>query len=196
MRLGILGGTFDPPHHGHLIAAADALRELRLDRMLLVPSAQPPHKLGRVRAPAALRLEMARAAVAGDERFEVEDLELRRSGPSYTVDTLRELHARAPAVELFFLIGADNLAELPGWREPGEIARLARIAVMSREGEGGGPGPLPFGAAAVAVTRVDVSATEVRRRVAAGESIRYLVPESVRLLIERERLYRDDPKTS
>lgn len=187
MRLGIYGGAFDPPHLGHLVAASDACDALALDRLLWIPSAV--HPLKAVRTAAALRLEMVRAAVAEDARFAADDLELRRTGPSYTVDTLRALRAREPGAELFFLTGADNLADLPRWREPDEIARLATLAVVSREGETL-PGDAPYPAVAVPVTRVDVSSTEVRRRVAAGQSIRYLVPEAVRAVIERERLYR------
>jgi nicotinate-nucleotide adenylyltransferase len=191
-RIGVFGGTFDPPHVGHLIAAADAHRALRLDRLLFVPSAVPPHKRRTVRAPAGVRLEMVRAAIAGDDRFAADDLELRRSGPSYSVDTLRELKRREPACELYFLIGADNLREIAGWHQPEEIVRLARLVVLSREGDPGAPedgGPFP--ARRVAVTRVDVSATDIRRRAAHGESIRYLVPEAVRAIVEREGLYRD-----
>ena len=189
MRTGVFGGAFDPPHVGHLIAASDACRILRLDVLLLVPSAVHPFKHGRMRTPAETRLEMLRAATEGDERLVPDALELERPGPSYTVDTLRELRRRDPEGELFFLTGADNLRELPSWREPDEILRLATLAVLSREGEGaaGLPG-VP--SVAVPVTRVDVSATEVRRRVAAGEPIRYLVPEPVRAIIEREGLYR------
>lgn len=194
-RIGVFGGTFDPPHVGHLIAAADAHRALGLDLLLFVPSAVPPHKRRTVRASADLRLEMVRAAIEGDDRFAADDLELRRSGPSYSVDTLRELHLREPACELYFLIGADNLRDIPHWHRPEEIVRLARLVVLSREGDPGAPetgGPFP--ARRVAVTRVDVSATEIRRRAAAGQSIRYLVPEAVRAVVEREGLYRDLPE--
>ncbi len=189
MKLGVFGGTFDPPHLGHQVAASDAAQALGLDRVLWVPAAVHPLKLGSVEAPPALRLEMARAAVEGDGRFEVDPLELERSGPSYTVDTLRELQARHPGAELYFLTGADNLRDLPRWKEPGEVARLARMVVVSRRGEGVPPG-LPWPAVAVPVTRMDVSSTEVRRRVRARETIRYLVPEAVRVLIERHGLYR------
>jgi nicotinate-nucleotide adenylyltransferase len=190
VRTGVFGGTFDPPHVGHLIAAADAFRELGLHRMLLVPAAEPPHKRGRAITPAPLRLEMVRAAIRGDDRFAADDLELRRAGPSYSADTLRELHERQPAGELFFLVGADQLRELPTWHRPEEVVRLARLVVLCREGTGLGERP-PYPAREVAVTRVDVSATEVRRRAARGESIRYLVPEPVRAIIEREGLYRE-----
>jgi nicotinate-nucleotide adenylyltransferase len=188
VRLGVYGGAFDPPHLGHLVAASDACEALGLHRLLWVPSAV--HPLKAVRTAAAVRLEMVRAAIAGDDRFQADGLELRRTGPSYTVDTLRELRDRHPGAELFFITGADNLADLPRWREPDEIARLATLAVVSRAGDSlpeGGPYP----AVAVPVTRVDVSSTQVRRRVAAGLSIRYLVPGAVGAVIERERLYRD-----
>ena len=186
MRLGVYGGAFDPPHLGHLVAASDACDALGLHRLLWIPSAV--HPLKAVRTAADVRLEMVRAAIQGDPRFAADDLELRRTGPSYTVDTLRELRAREPEAELFFLTGADNLRDLPRWREPDEIARLATLAVVSRAGDSL-PAGAPYPAVAVTVTRVDVSSTEVRRRVAAGESIRYLVPEAVRAVIARERLY-------
>ena len=188
MRLGVYGGAFDPPHLGHLVAASDACDALRLDRLLWIPSAV--HPLKAVRTAADVRLEMVRAAIGGDPRFVADDLELRRTGPSYTVDTLRALRAREPGAELFFLTGADNLRDLPRWREPDEIVRLATLAVVSRAGDSL-PADAPYPAQAVTVTRVDVSSTEIRRRVAAGLSIRYLVPEAVRAVVERERLYRD-----
>ena len=190
MRLGVYGGSFDPPHLGHLVAASDACEVLRLDRVLWIPSARHPLKEGCLRTPPALRLEMVRAAIAGDARFEADDLELRREGPSYTVDTLRELGDRHPEAALFLLAGADLVAELPRWHRPQEVLRRATLAVLTREGEGLPP-ETGLAAVDVPVTRVDVSATEVRRRAAAGRTIRYLVPEAVRAIIEREGPYRD-----
>jgi nicotinate-nucleotide adenylyltransferase len=189
-RIGVFGGTFDPPHVGHLIAASDACEHLRLDRLLLIPSAVPPHKRDRMHAPAELRLKMVRAAAAGDPRFEVLDLELRRDGPSFMVDTLRELAAGRPGSELYLLLGVDAARDLPTWRSPEAVLRLARLAVVTRAGE---PIPRPLGTepVAVPVTRVDVSATEIRRRVAAGGSIRYLVAEAVEGIIRREGLYQN-----
>lgn len=188
MRIGVLGGTFDPPHTGHLIVASVAFEALRLDRLLFVPAAVPPHKLGTVIATPQQRLQMVRLAVAGDPRFEVDDVELRRSGASYTVDTLRELREREPDAELFFLLGADQLRELHTWRDPEAVSRLACLAVLSRGeeriSEAGRYRFLP-----VAVPRIDIAATEIRRRVASGESVRYLVPEAVREMIGSERLY-------
>jgi nicotinate-nucleotide adenylyltransferase len=169
--------------------AQDALVALGLDRILFVPAAAPPHKRGWPITPAALRLEMLRAAVAGDPRFEVSDLELRRAGPSFTVDTLRELHAEDRAGELFFLLGADQFREFDTWRESREIARLARLVVLTRDGAALEPRPeVPH--QLLEVTRIGISATALRTRVAAGEPIRYLVPDSVAEVIEREGLYR------
>ncbi len=189
MRLGIFGGTFDPPHLGHLVVAQDACSALGLDRVLFMVAAAPPHKHGRAFAPAPLRLEMLRAALAGDDRFLPSDLELRRTGRSYTVDTLRQLRADEPDAQLFLLIGADQAREFRTWREPDEIARLAAVVALSREGD---PGANPAEPAlrTLAVTRLDISATDIRRRVAAGEPIRYLVPEAVAAIIRREHLYR------
>ncbi len=191
MRIGVLGGTFDPPHMGHLIVASTAFDALRLDRMLFVPAAAPPHKLGQVVAIAEQRLRMVRLAVQGDSRFEVDDLEIQRPGASYTVDTLRALHERDPASELFFLLGADQLRELHTWREPDEVVRLACLAVLSRGGDEIADADR-YRIRPVAVPRIDIAATEIRRRIRAGESIRYLVAEPVREMIERERLYVDD----
>jgi nicotinate-nucleotide adenylyltransferase len=191
-KIGVFGGTFDPPHLGHLVAASDAAGALGLDTVLWVPSAVHPFKGGQVRTAPELRLRMVQAAIAGDPRFAAEPLELERAGPSYTADTLAELGRRHPGAELWLLVGADLLAELPQWHRPDEVLRLARLAVLTRAGEGAGAAPnLP--AVPVPVTRVDVSATEVRRRAAAGETIRYLVPEAVRALVEREGLYRGVP---
>jgi len=189
MRIGVLGGTFDPPHLGHLIVASDAFEALSLDRFLLVPAADPPHKPGQVIATAEQRLEMVRAAVRDDPRFVVEDLEVRRQGVSYSVDTLRELRRRHPEDDLFFLIGADQMRTLESWREPHEVARLARLSVMAREGEPP-PADSPFPHRVVPVTRIDLSATDVRKRIREGRSIHYLVPDAVRQVVMREGLYR------
>jgi nicotinate-nucleotide adenylyltransferase len=188
-RVGIFGGTFDPPHIGHLIVAQDAWAALRLDRVVFIPAAVPPHKSELPITPAEVRLEMLRAAVAGDPRFEVSDLELRRTGPSYTVDTLRALHEAEPDATLYFLLGVDQFREFHSWREPEEVARLARLVVLSRGGESVEVGGVPPHRR-LEVTRVDLSATAIRARVAAGEPIRYLVPAAVEAVIEREGLYR------
>jgi nicotinate-nucleotide adenylyltransferase len=189
VRLGIFGGTFDPPHLGHLVAASEVAAALTLDRVVWVPAAVHPFKRGRVAAPPAVRLEMVRAAIAGDPRFTADGVELERSGPSYTVDTLRALQARHPGAELFFVTGAENLRELHLWHQPDEVVRLARLVGVWRGGEGV-PADARYPAQAVRVTRIDLSSTEVRRRVGAGEAIRYLVPDAVAALIARHGLYR------
>lgn len=189
LRLGLLGGTFDPPHLGHLLIASDACDALALDRVVFIPAAAPPHKPGRVQGTPEQRLAMVRAAISGDPRFAADDMELRRAGPSYTVDTLRALRERHPGAELFFLVGVDQLRELHSWKDPDEVARLATLAVVAREGREVPP-ETPYPVLPVQVTRVDVSSTLVRRRVAEGRPIRYLVPEAVREMIEREGLYR------
>jgi nicotinate-nucleotide adenylyltransferase len=188
VRVAVLGGTFDPPHLGHLVVAADVHLGLGVDRVVLVPSADPPHKRGQVRTPAHLRAEMVRSAVAGDERFVVDDVELRRPGPSYTVDTLREFRRREPGAEWFLVLGADALRDFPTWKDPDEVRRLATLVALEREGDAAEADPA-WDVIRVPVTRVDISSTEIRRRRAAGHSIRYLVTEAVRAVIEREGLY-------
>lgn len=199
MRLGILGGTFDPPHLGHLAVAQDACTRLGLDRVSFVPAAQPPHKLDAVRTPPALRMEMTRAAIAGDERFDALDIELERDGPSYTADTMRVLAGRMPETELFLLLGTDQFRELASWREPEVIAAIATLVVVPRGGVAAADAIAEVRRAGLAVrateldaVRMDVSSSDVRRRVARGEPIRYLVPDAVRAIIEREALYRSD----
>jgi nicotinate-nucleotide adenylyltransferase len=189
-RIGLFGGTFDPPHVGHLIVAQDAALALGLDRILFVPAARPPHKQGDGIVAPELRVAMLELAIGDDPRFGIERIELDRSGPSYTVDTLRSLHAARPAVDWTLLVGADQYAEFETWREPGEILRLARLAVLTRAGDGATEaGAAPDRVVGVPVTRVDVSSTDVRRRVAAGLPIRYLVPAPVARFIEDNRLY-------
>lgn len=196
MKVGILGGTFDPPHAGHLIVAQDAVLALDLDRLVFIPAAQPPHKQEQTVTEASLRLRMLELAVRDDDRFEVDTLELEREGASYTVDTLRALRAREPQTEWVLLIGWDQYREFHTWHEPDEILRLATLAVVSREGLGAeaegaavGVAELRPGVAGVAVTRIDISSTMIRRRVARGLPIRYLVPEAVERFILEQRLY-------
>jgi nicotinate-nucleotide adenylyltransferase len=196
LKLGVFGGTFDPPHVGHLVAAQEVHHRLGLDRLLLLPAAVPPHKLDRTVTPGPLRLEMLSAAVDGDERFEVSDLELRRSGPSYTIDTLRELRLRSPEASLYLAIGADQVAELDTWREASAIGELATVVAFARGGQAVAPPAdgLPRGLAGairtIDVPSLEISSTAIRARVAAGEPIAYLVPEPVQAIIRREGLYR------
>jgi nicotinate-nucleotide adenylyltransferase len=197
-RIGILGGTFDPPHVGHLWLATMAADELNLAKVLLVPAANPPHKRRRAISHAADRVLMTRLAVANDPRLDVSLVELERDGPSYTVDTLDELHQRHPDDELVLIMAADSLAQVETWREPVRLLELALWAVGPRPGT-----TLPsraelatrFGRSAGRIhllsgPALDVSASLVRRRVAAGRAIRYLVPRAVEELILERRLYR------
>ena len=192
MRLGLLGGTFDPPHIGHLIAAQDALQVLALERVALLPAAIPPHKQDRPVTPVSHRLAMLQLACADDPRLTVETLELERAGPSYTVDTLRTLAGRGH--ELFLLMGADQYAEFSTWREPRAVRQLATLGVMRRAGEDARAGPEPDDVGYlpirdVPVTRVDISSTMIREAVAAGRSICYLVPPAVAAYIRAHGLY-------
>jgi nicotinate-nucleotide adenylyltransferase len=193
MRLGVFGGSFDPPHVGHLLAASDACDELGLDRLLFVPAAAQPLKEGRLVASPEQRLAMVHLAVDGDPRFAVSADEIRREGLSYTVETLAGLVERYPEAERYFLVGADAFATLAQWREPERIARLARLAVLQRSGDAvvAPPAGVP-GSAVVRLhtRRVDVSSTEIRERVRAGRSIRGFVSEAVADYIAMSGLYR------
>jgi nicotinate-nucleotide adenylyltransferase len=186
VRLGIFGGTFDPPHMGHLVVAQEVHFRLGLDRVLWVPAGIPPHKRDQPITPGELRLELVRAAIAGDERFEASDLEVRRGGVSYTVDTLRDLRRDRPDDELFLIVGADQLAELRSWRDPDGIRELATVIGFGREGET--PAEVN-GAQVLLVPRIDISSTEIRRRIGNGEPVGYLVRRRVMAVVERERLY-------
>ena len=195
-RVGVFGGSFDPPHVGHLLAASDAADALALDRVLFVPAAQQPLKADRRQAPAAVRLAMVEALVDGDPRFGVERAEIERGGLSYTVDTLASLAARWPGGELVLLAGADVLATFARWREPQRIRQLATLVVLTRgdaAGAAGDPGAgpdLPGGPPVFLPTRrVDVSSTEVRARVAAGRPVRGFVPDAVAAIIRGTGLY-------
>lgn len=191
MHVGVFGGTFDPPHVGHLVVARDALEALSLDRVLFVPAHRSPFKAGDGGTPAETRLEMVERAVADDPGFEVSRIEVDRPAPSYTVDTLRSLAEREPGVRWTLLLGADQWASFGDWKEPREIARLARIAVLTREGRDPAevdPGvDVPW--TSVPVTRLDVSSTELRERVASGRTVRHRVSEAVRAFIESKELY-------
>lgn len=197
-RIGILGGSFNPPHLAHLVCASEAAAQLALDRVLLTPVAVPPHKEAEQDPGPEVRLELCRLAIAGDERLAVCDLEVVRGAPSYTVDTLRELHARTPEDDLTFIVGGDIALGLPSWHEPEAVLGLARLAVAERSGSGreeiAGRLAERFGAAGAPVffdmPRLDISSSDIRRRVAQGDPIRYLVPDRVAEHIARGRLYR------
>jgi nicotinate-nucleotide adenylyltransferase len=198
--VGILGGTFNPPHLGHLIMAQEALVQLGLDRVVLMPVSAPPHKeLAAADEPGAqARLELCRLAVEGDERLAVSDLEVRRGGPSFTVDTLKELHERDPEHELTFILGGDMAHRLPSWREPEAVLSLARLAVAERKGIRRedltarlrglrGSERLVF----FDMPRIDLSSSGIRERVAGGRPIRYLVPVPVEAEIASRGYYRE-----
>ncbi len=190
MHFGLFGGTFDPPHLGHLIVAEAVREQCALDRVVWMPAAQPPHKTERAVTPAAVRLALVRAAIAGNPFFEASDLEMTRPGPSYTVDTLRALHALHPGTRWSLVVGGDSLADFASWHLPDEIARLAGLVVFGRAGAALPTGLPPHADVQhVRAGQVDVSSTDIRQRVAAGRSVRYLVPDAVRGEIARRGLY-------
>ncbi|HZJ16128.1 MAG TPA: nicotinate-nucleotide adenylyltransferase [Chthoniobacteraceae bacterium] len=183
MRIGLYGGSFDPIHHGHLLLAREAREQLGLDRVLFIPAALSPHKLTTVPTPGEARREMLEAALAGEPGFALEDCDLRRAGPSFAIETVRELRARWSEAQFFYLIGHDNVAKLDTWHLCTELRAAVQFVVLGR-GEHEAPHSFP-----TIVRRIDISATEIRVRVARGQSIRYLVPEAVRAIIERRKLY-------
>ncbi|MEI9896312.1 MAG: nicotinate-nucleotide adenylyltransferase [Chthoniobacter sp.] len=189
MRLALYGGTFDPVHHGHLVLARDALEELNLDRVVFIPAGLSPHKLATTPAPAAVRRAMLAAALADEPGFTLDDSELAATGPSFTIDTVERVRAAHPEAQIYYLIGADNLRELPTWRRIEDLHRLVEFVVFGR-GDASLQTPGQFRTLS---RRIDISATEVRQRVARGGSIRYLVPEPVRSLIAAHHLYQDPP---
>lgn len=189
MRLGILGGSFNPIHHGHLITALRAAEAARLDRVLFVPAAVSPLKDGRSLAPAADRLEMVRQALRGTDRLEACDLEIRRGGISYSIETLRELRRRTGArARLYWILGADAARLLPKWRSIEEVRRLARFVIVARTGDSV-PRKMPKDVI-VEAPLIEISSSEIRGRIRRGLSIRYLVPEAVERFIRRKGLYR------
>ncbi|MBX3285839.1 MAG: nicotinate-nucleotide adenylyltransferase [Actinobacteria bacterium] len=189
-RIGVFGGTFDPPHVGHLVAAIDARQALELDIVLLVVANAPWQKIGsRQVSPAADRLAMVRAAVADAPGLEVSDIEIARGGLSYTADTLEALRGQEPGAELFLVLGNDAAAGFATWERHEEVARLARLVVVDRPGT---PTPIDDGFAwtRVDIPELEISSTELRQRVAEGRSIRYLTPEGVATCIGERGLYR------
>jgi nicotinate-nucleotide adenylyltransferase len=197
-RVGLLGGTFDPPHVGHLVCAQEAWWQLELDRVLLVPAAVPPHKAIVADPGVEHRVAMCEAAVAGDPRFGVSRADADRAGPAYTVDLLRGL---AEEDELTFIVGGDMAHSLPTWRDPEGVLALARLGVAEREGVRRADIADRLAGLAGAdervvffdMPRLDVSSSLIRRRAAAGRPLRYLVPDAVAEYIERAGLYRQEP---
>ena len=208
MRLGIFGGTFDPVHYGHLLLAESCREQLDLEAVWFLPAALPPHKLGRELTPAETRVEMLELAVGGLADFAVCRYEADRGGVNYTVDTLRALKQQDASRDLFFLMGADSLRDLPTWKEPATICQLATLVVVERALDGGTLQPEGCDLAGlegnltpeqldalrshrVGMPRIDLSSSDIRRRVAEGRSIRYRTPRAVEKYIETHGLYRD-----
>ncbi|HBK52454.1 nicotinate-nucleotide adenylyltransferase [Syntrophomonas wolfei] len=198
---GILGGTFDPIHYGHLIAAEYACHNFKLDKVLLIPAASPPHKeLGQV-LPAMHRYRMAELAVKSNPRLEVSPVEMEREGPSYTVDTLAYFQAKFPEVEFFFIVGADSLFIMHSWKEPERLAELCRFIVVTRPGykierSEAALGRLPDiiwdRMLQMEIPGLDISSSDIRQRAAAGKPIKYLLPPEVEEYIFEQGLYRGD----
>jgi nicotinate-nucleotide adenylyltransferase len=205
MRIGVFGGTFDPPHLAHLILAEQCREQARLDQVSFIPAARPPHKREPVLTPYAQRLEMLELAIAGQPAFQTDTLERDRPGPSYTADTLAELHRLHPAAEFFLLIGSDTLHDLPHWHAPQQVAELATLLVVARPGwqmldagevarQMGLPPAGPLRYQVVEVPLLDISSRDLRRRAAAGRSVRYFVPRAVEAYMLDKRLYREGRK--
>jgi nicotinate-nucleotide adenylyltransferase len=185
MKIAFYGGTFDPIHHGHLIVARDAVEQLDLDRLIFIPNTISPHKQTRLPTPPEIRMEMVKAATAGEPHFEADPFELHRGGTSFTIDTIVEMKNRFPDTEMFYLIGEDNIPELPTWRRIDELSHLVQFVVLCR-GEVNAVHPyISLG------RRIDISATNIRERIAKGLSVRYLVPEAVLAIVNTHQLYRD-----
>jgi nicotinate-nucleotide adenylyltransferase len=193
MKIGVFGGTFDPPHNGHLIVAGYVRYRLGLDRIVFVPSWISPHKQSKNVADPLHRLAMLRAALGEKQEFEVSDIEVRRGGVSYTADTLRSL-ADTTHADLFLLIGADNFAEFWTWHDPEGILSLARLVVMTRPGSVPPmEATLPAGGVRVAVPEIAVASTEIRSRIGEGRSVRHLLPAGVESYIRSHGLYKEAP---
>ncbi len=193
-RLGIMGGTFDPIHHGHLVAASEVAHAFSLDEVVFVPTGQPWEKEQRQVAPAEDRYLMTVIATASNPRFSVSRVDIDRPGPTYTIDTLRDLRvARGPEAEFFFITGADALARLISWRDADELLTLAHFVGCTRPGHRLSGDGLPEGKASlIEIPALAISSTACRQRVRAGEPIWYLVPDGIVQYIAKRRLYRDD----
>jgi nicotinate-nucleotide adenylyltransferase len=197
VRIGVLGGTFNPPHLGHLVCAQEAYLHLELSRVSLIPARIPPHKPVQEEPGVEHRLEMCRLAIAGHEdQFAVSDIEARRHGPSYTVDTLEELHANDSDNELFLIVGADVAIGFATWREPERVLSLATLAVAQRPGTSRAAvehalRQVPGGEAACffAMPKIDISSTLLRQRAGKSQPTTYLILDSVRSYIDQHRLY-------
>ncbi|MAT16382.1 MAG: nicotinic acid mononucleotide adenylyltransferase [Planctomyces sp.] len=195
MRLGLLGGTFDPIHLGHLILAEACREACQLDEIWFLPTGKPPHKVAAEITPARQRIEMLEMALAGARQFKINDMEVKRGGTTYTVDTLAELREQDPDRELYFLIGADSLHDFPMWREPERIAELATLLVVNRAGRAmpdldSIPQKIRRSVEVVTIPDIGIASSDLRQRVSEGRSIRYQVPRAVEVYIDQHGLYR------
>jgi len=189
MKLGLLGGSFDPIHLGHLLVAQAAMEELALDRLFFIPAAQSPFKPESKPAPAPVRLQLLRLALAGKTNYEIDEQEIRRGGVSYTIVTLRDYTQRFPQAELFYLIGADNAPKLNEWREANELAKLAEFVAIPRPGGLAANFPPPFRGRTLKGFPLGVSSSEIRARLKAGLPIDQFVPPPVAEAIRGGRFY-------
>jgi nicotinate-nucleotide adenylyltransferase len=195
VKIGFLGGSFDPVHFGHLLAAQDAYEQHGLDRLILVPAAQAPLKPNEVQSPAADRLAMLASAVEWDRRFEISDYELRKGGVSYTIDSARHFRAQFPQDELYWIVGGDQLPQLHRWKDIGELARLVQFIFLERPGY---PVKATIPIPGLRLHRCDghllaVSSTELRERTRLGLALDYFIPHKAIVYIREKRLYSDQP---
>ena len=188
-NIGLFGGSFNPVHLGHLLVAQAAREELGLSRIHFIPAAQSPFKPGVELAPAVERLRLLRLATAGHTHTRVDDQEIRRGGVSFTIDTVRDYLSRFPGVSLFYLIGADHVAQLPKWRDAAELARLLEFVIIPRPGDSPTPLPVPFRGRTLSGFPLGVSSSQIRDRVKAGRPIDLLVGPAVAEAIRNNRLY-------
>lgn len=196
IKLGVMGGTFDPIHYGHLFVAEEARGAAGLDRVLFVPSGTPPHKRYAGMASAEARYDMVRLATDANPHFDVSRIETDRDGRSYTLDTLREIHALYPESQIYFITGDDAALDILNWHEPYEIVRMATLLTVGRPGYARDkifelPQEIRASIRMIDSPQLDISSTDIRRRVGAGRSIRYMVPEDVRRYIDDNGLYID-----
>jgi len=187
MKIGIYGGTFDPIHHGHLILAREARELFGFEKVIFVPAAVSPCKSAPA-ASAQVRLSMLRGAIEGEAGFELDDCELRRPPPSYTIDTIEDIRTRKRDAQIYYLIGEDNLPTLQKWHRFDELRKAVQFIVLDRTGT---PPDHPY---PIVHRKIDISATEIRKRVASGQSIRYFVPQAVEEIIRRDKIYQEQAK--
>lgn len=183
LKLGLYGGSFDPIHNGHLILARDAMERLELDQVIFLPARISPHKLDRPPAPPEARCAMLAAALKGEPHMEMDDCEITREGPSFTIDTVRRFQEKYPQSRIYYFIGDDNLPELDTWKEIEHLQQLVQFVVLSRVG-------MPFLNKYPTITRhIELSSTEIRNRIARGQSVRYMVPAPTCEVIAQQGLY-------